>query len=603
MAEDAAAGLMLPGLRFGWLDHMVFGLMLAVSLVVGVYFGVCGRAKNTAKVDYLHGGKSMSVLPVAVSLVASHISGITLMGVPSEIYLYGTLYGLVVISTVLTCLIVNWLYLPVFFGLQLTSTYEYLERRFNRETRLLASFLFTLQQVLTIPLFVYVPALAFNQVSGVSVHLITPVVCIVCIFYTMLGGLKAVVWTDFLQGLVMIAACFAVIILGCQLVGSPVQVWNISDEGGRIRIFEMNPSPFVRNSFWTIVLGTTANWLTVCAINQGSMQKFLSVPNLRSARICLFGFGGGIITMKAISVFTGLLIYATYHNCDPISAKAISRPDQLLPYYVMQVSTAVPGLPGLFVAGIFSAALSSMSGSLNSLSGTIYEDFVLPRVSDKISDEKVNFIMQGIVLAVGVICVALVFVVEKLGTVLELGYSIAGVTSGALLGVFTLGMLFPWANGKGAIAGGLASMALVSVILVGAQNAMATGTIVYPWLPTTTDGCAANVTAGLFTSTTARPETAPAEAPLLFQISYMYYTLLGAIAAIAVGLAVSFCTGARRPSDVDPALLSPPVRFLCRPPRHYTGGDAAAAVELLAPHTAPAAGRKHSRGRRGSGAG
>ncbi|XP_020295851.1 sodium-coupled monocarboxylate transporter 2-like isoform X2 [Pseudomyrmex gracilis] len=89
-----------------------------------------------------------------------------------------------------------------------------------------------------------------------------------------------------------------------------------------------------------------------------------------------------MIVVKLLSVFIGLIMYAKYYNCDPFLIKAISRTDQTLPYYVMDVAGHLPGLPGLFLAGLVSAALATMSASLNTVSGTIYEDFISPWILD-----------------------------------------------------------------------------------------------------------------------------------------------------------------------------------------------------------------------------
>ncbi|XP_049786323.1 sodium-coupled monocarboxylate transporter 1-like [Schistocerca cancellata] len=510
---------------FGWVDHLSFALMLGLSAAIGIYFGVFGRAKNTAQVDYLHGGKRMRAFPVAVS--------------------------------------------------------QYLERRFSRTIRLFASGFFTLNLVLHMPLYVYMPAIALSQVSGISVHWITPLVCTVCVFYTMLGGLKAVVWTDFLQSGVTLAAFIAVLILGLVSAGGFAEVWRAADEGGRVSFFMMTPDPFVRSSFWAVVIGATVSFVGGCAVHQGMVQKFMSLPDLAACRKALAGFTFGIILMKVISVFTGFLLYAAYRDCDPaLCRRLIPHSEQLLPFYVMRVAGHVPGLPGLFVAGIFGAALSSMSGTLNALSGTIYEDFLLPLMPKKKTDLLVNLIMQAIVLVVGIITVGMVYIVERLGTILELGYSVGGVTNGSLLGIFTLGMLVPSANTKGAIAGSLCGMTAVAILITGAQHATATGRVRYPPLPTSVEGCPGNLTASVHTAAAAAATSTSADdVLLLFRLSYMYYTVVGALIVVTVGWVVSRLTGPLKPGDVDPRLLAPQVR----PTDLKTAAqdDPAAAVELL----------------------
>ncbi|XP_066992319.2 sodium-coupled monocarboxylate transporter 2 [Anabrus simplex] len=551
-------GMMTGSLYFGWLDYTLFTLMLVVSVVVGTWFGVCGKKNNIAAVDYLMGGKSMNIFPVAVSLAASHISGITLMGAPADLYMYGIHYMLVCFACLSIGLLINFIYLPVFYGLQLTSCYEYLELRFNASARRMASFIFTLSIILYLPICMYVPSLAFSQVSGISLHLISPVVCFVCIFYTMMGGLKAVVWTDFLQAFVMVGALVAVMILGIVEAGGLGNIWEKNLESGRLDV-SFHPTPFVRNSFWTVTIGGTFSWLTGTAVNQGTMQKFLSLPNIGNARRALILFCIGVMILKFSSCFMGFIMYAAYSECDPVKTQMIKRYDQLLLHFVMDTTENIPGLPGLFIAGVFSAALSSLSSVLNSLAGTVYEDFVSPCLSGKMSDEKVNMIMKTIVVVIGALCVALIFVVEKLGTVLELGYSLSGVTSGALLGLFSLGILFPWANVKGALAGSISSMALLMWIVFGTQHNVALGRIKHPVKPTSVDGCGFNVT-DIATTSTYDDGYNNDDVFWLYRVSYMYYTFIGTCTVFIVGLLVSFATGPRRPEDLDGRLFAPFVK-------------------------------------------
>lgn len=111
-----------------------------------------------------------------------------------------------------------------------------------------------------------------------------------------------------------------------------------------------------------------------------------------------------------------------------------------------------PGLPGLFVAGVFSAALSSLSTGLNSMSAVVLEDFFKPFINKPLTERQTGYIMRGVVGIFGAICVALVLVVEKLGSVLQLSMSLSAVSYGPLLGIFTLGVMVPWVHGTVSIA-------------------------------------------------------------------------------------------------------------------------------------------------------
>ncbi|XP_069699573.1 sodium-coupled monocarboxylate transporter 2-like [Periplaneta americana] len=542
-------------LFFGWLDFTLFILMLGFSTLIGIYFGIWGRKEDTPK-EYLHGGKTMNTTPVAISLVASFLSGIMMMGAPTEIYLYGTLYWLVSVCVVIVGVLTDIFYLPVFYELQLTSTYEYLQLRFSRRVRVMASVVWTIGLLLYIPIVLYVPALAFSQVSGVNVHITALIIAALCIFYTMMGGIKAVVWTDVLQGVVMTVASIVVIILGVIEVGGVGVVWERSQLGGRIRIFEMDISPFKRMTFWSVVIGNCFTWLGGFSLSQAAVQKFMALPTYSKARMSLYIFVLEVIFISSISCVTGLLIYAKYYDCDPITSKIISRPDQLLPYYVMDIASSVPGLPGLFVAGIFSASLSTMSSSLNSLGATLFEDFVRPCFKEKISDHRANIMIKCVVVVIGGICLAFVFVVDKLGAVLQMCLRAQGVTYGAMIGMFSLGMFYPRGNSKGALAGSICSLLVTGWIVFGSQVETSYGRIKNEVLPASVEGCGFNVTLS---------EHPPTEAPeddvfILYQLSIMYYAMTGTVIAFVVGIIVSHFTEEPSPEQVKPVFFTPLVR-------------------------------------------
>lgn len=141
------------------------------------------------------------------------------------------------------------------------------------------------------------------------------------------------------------------------------------------------------------------------------------------------------------------MIYATYNECDPLTTKLVKAKDQLLPLLVVDILGDYPGLVGMFVAGVFSAALSSLSTGLNSLSAVLLEDFFKPFSKTPLTEKQTKYIMRGVVVVFGAICVALVFVVEQLGSVLMLSMSLGSISQGPLLGVFTCGVMFPWVTG------------------------------------------------------------------------------------------------------------------------------------------------------------
>uniref|UniRef100_A0A1B0CA85 Sodium/solute symporter n=2 Tax=Lutzomyia longipalpis TaxID=7200 RepID=A0A1B0CA85_LUTLO len=377
--------------RFGWPDYLVFGCMLISCSLIGVYFGFIKKKpkKSSEEADnYLVGGRKMRIFPIAMSLIATYISGISLLGTPTEIYVFGVQYMYILIGVIAVALIMTFIFLPVFHDLKLTSTYEYLEMRFDKRVRMLGSVMFIFGTMAWLPIVIYVPALAFNQVTGINVHLITPLVCIVCIFYTCVGGLKAVVWTDVVQTFLMFGAIILVMIKGTKDIGGMGVLWDRAMDSGRIEGPDFDLDPRTRNTIFSVVIGGMAYWLKSNAISQNMIQRYLSLPTLSAARKSLWIFTIGVSVLILMCCYCGLLIYATYYDCDPLTTKLAKAKDQLLPLLVMDILGDYPGLPGLFVAGVFSAALSSLSTGLNSLSAVFLEDFFRAFSKEQLSERK-----------------------------------------------------------------------------------------------------------------------------------------------------------------------------------------------------------------------
>ncbi|XP_028032685.1 sodium-coupled monocarboxylate transporter 1-like [Bombyx mandarina] len=553
--------------RFTWVDYVVFVFMLAISAVVGVYWGF--MKKQTTQTDYLLGGRNMKVVPVSMSLVASFVSGITLLGSPTEVYMYGTQYAYIIGAIFLMSVIMTQVYLPVFHQLKLTSNYEYLSIRFDNRVRLFGSILFAFTLVGWLPIVIYVPALAFNQVTGIGIHVITPIVCLVCIFYTSAGGLQAVVWTDVIQITAMFGAMAIVAVKGTMDVGGIGVVWQRNMDSGRIEAPDWDPNPLTRHTIWSLIMGGVIYWLQANAVNQTMVQRYLSLPTLRGAKWAVFLFCIGISLLYCFCLYCGLLIYARFHDCDPLQTKLAKAKDQLLPLLVMDVLGDIPGLPGVFVAGIFSAALSSLSTSLNSMSAVVLEDFYKPFYSKELSDRQTAWLMRGVVILLGALCVALVFIVEKMGTILQLTMTLESMTMGPQLGVFTMGILMPWVDATGALVGGVSGLMIMSWWCLTAQLSIARGEITHAHKPLTTLGCHYNYTV---LETVAVNVGLGEQVNPVLRVSYMWYTLAGAVVTMCVGAAVSRVNRARGKPHLPPApnLLAPQIRRLHKEPPHPT---------------------------------
>lgn len=205
-----------------------------------------------------------------------------------------------------------------------------------------------------------------------------------------------------------------------------------------------------------------------------------------------------------------------------------------------------------------------MSTGLNSMTGVIFEDLIKPRCTSGMTELKASVIMKIIVFIIGLICIGLVFVVEKMGALVQASNSMSAITAGPLLGLFTLGMFFPNANEKGAIVGGIVSLATVAWISIGTQINMARGLIRFPVKPVSIDGCQNHGLDVTFHNIT-KQVVIPNEDPpfFMYRISYMYYTLVGFSVVLIVGNFVSYLTGGNKNKKLHKSLFTPVIhKFL-----------------------------------------
>jgi solute carrier family 5 (sodium-coupled monocarboxylate transporter), member 8/12 len=287
-------------------------------------------------------------------------------------------------------------------------------------------------------------------------------------------------------------------------------------------------------------------------VSQCCIQRFLAVPNIEVAKKSVWFFAFGIGALKLGAIFLGLIVYSKYEHCDPYTSKQIKKLDQIVPLFVMEVASKIPGLPGLFIAGIFSAALSSISSILNTKAGIIYEDFIRCRMPDA-TEKRASDVMKILVVVLGIIMLSLVFVVEHLGSIFRLNYAINGLTIGAFFGIFSVGMMSRTANTKGVLCGAIVSLIVIGTIIVGAQSLHKP-----PSLPFKTDECEYPFNTTEPMSRMLEHSDSVEDIPLVFRLSFMYYALLGSIILFAVALPVSWLTGGCEP--FDELLLTPLLR-------------------------------------------
>ncbi|NWS31503.1 SC5A8 protein, partial [Polioptila caerulea] len=540
--------------RFTVWDYVVFAAMLLISAIIGIYYAFVGGGQKTSK-DFLMAGRSMSALPVALSLTASFMSAVTVLGTPAEIYRYGAVFCIFAITYALVVLCSAEIFLPVFYKLGITSTYEYLELRFNKYLRICGTVLFIIQtasklqrsSTLYTGIVIYAPALALNQVTGFDLWGAVVATGVVCTFYCTLGGLKAVVWTDVFQVGIMVAGFSSVIIRAVVVQEGIGNIVNDSYHGGRLNFWDFDPNPLQRHTFWTIVIGGTFTWTGIYGVNQSQVQRYIACKSRFHAKLSLYINLVGLWAILACATLCGLALYSIYKDCDPWTANQVSALDQLMPYLVLDILRDFPGVPGLFVASAYSGTLSTVSSSINALAAVTVEDLIKPYFKS-LSEKKLSWISMGMSLFYGGVCIAMAAVASLLGALLQAALSIFGMVGGPLLGLFALGILCSFANGIGAFVGLVSGFVISLWVGIGSQ--------IYPPLPERTKplylsiaGC--NISSGNLTSTeiplTTVFSTPGAERPALadnwYSLSYLYFSTLGTLVTVVVGIIISLLTG------------------------------------------------------------
>ncbi|XP_054091958.1 sodium-coupled monocarboxylate transporter 1 isoform X1 [Zeugodacus cucurbitae] len=542
------------GFSFGTVDYAVFVFMLSISLLIGVYFGFFGHVADNTE-EYLLGGKRMKTIPIAISLVASQLSAISMMAIPAELYSFGINWVFSLASLLIIIPTLCWIIIPVFYNNNLSNCYEYLELRFNRSTRNLITFAFMFTSFLWLPVIIFIPSLAFAQVTGSNIHLINTYICSICVIYTMLGGIKAVVWTDVFQGAIMIGSVAVVCFLGTKKVGGFNEVINIAARGGRLDV-NFTFDARTRITFWNTTISGFVLWTAYVGLNQSCVQRVVALPTLGHVRRSLLLFGIGVFVIMILNCFVGITMYALYHDCDPLTRGYVQKADKMMPFFVQDIAGHLKGMPGIFISSVFSAALSTTSASLNALAGVVYMDYIKPRI--KHTERRANLIMRGFICICGVYSIISGFIVEKFSSILQVTYSIGGVTLGSVFGVYMLGMLVPRAHGKAAFWSVVASMVSMIVIVVGAQ-----GRLKYSALPSSVENCPANNTNETFffnaTSTTSINLQTPSakDSFNIFDLSFNWYVTVGNLIVFFVALPLSYILPAEKNFKLDLKLLSP----------------------------------------------
>ncbi|CAK9807934.1 Sodium-coupled monocarboxylate transporter 2 [Anthophora quadrimaculata] len=557
-------------------DYLVFVGCIVASFVIPLWGKLRGRRKETTKADYVFATGSVSMGAMMLSIARGTLGVRSFLGYPSELYYRGSAMWETIYGMLLAYPIVCFIFVPVYYSLGITSVYQYLDMRFKSKlVRCLASFSYVIRSLLNLAVTIFTPCVALKAVIGLPYWASIVGITTISVIFSIMGGLKAAILSDVIQGVTMIGVSLVIIVRGAADIG-PDKILNVTNERGRLDFFNTNFDPTLRVTTLSATLGQLFMSLSIFGCQQNFVQRYCSMTSQRKVVKTMLANMPIIFVLFSLSWIVGMVIFANYADCDPLTMGYISKFDEIVPFYVEDKFLNFPGLLGLVMATLFNSALTLAVSNLNSLATVTFEDFLgqIPSLKELKDKQQLHFI-KFISVIYGVLIVGISFLVAMLSGVIESSMLMTSATSGPLLGVFLLAMLVPCANWKGAAAGMIFSHVTTLWITFGhlsVSNAVET-------LPLSTENCRndtfspwitqpgnamfaiPNVTMideftdVPFNSSSVTSSMGPME--YLYSITYMYYAFIGSMSTVIVGIIVSLLTADPKGDMYEEHLLHP----------------------------------------------
>ena len=486
---------------FTLLDGIVIIVYLAAVAVFGIWSA--GTQKNTT--DYFLGGRDMPWWAILFSVVATETSTLTFISIPAVAYGGNLTFLQLTFGYIIGRVIVAIWFLPAYMQGELTTAYQFLEKRFGSSMRKAASSTFIITRLLAdgVRLFATaIPLAIIFRFAGVfpewgdgAVYLLAiTTIAGVTLIYTFLGGIKAVIWMDVVQMVVYIGgALFALFLMMGHITESIPEITATLGEAGKLTLFnwgtgltwaEFFADPYV---FWVAIFGGAVFSVASHGTDQLIVQRLLSVGDLRSSQKALIWSGIVASLQFGLFLFIGLMLYIFYGGAT-ITELDLRTTDEIFAMFIVDYMPV--GVAGLIVASLFAAAMSSLSSSLNALASSTTYDLLKPMYGKDWDNAKELWISRLVTIGWGVVLTGSAFLFTWLQlsgndqpAIVELGLGIASYTYGGLLGIFLLGRLFNHPDKSDAMIGFFSGLIALLFMVEGALQQFLPGdplTIAWP---------------------------------------------------------------------------------------------------------------------------
>lgn len=443
---------------FGGLDWGIVGLYFL--LVVGISTYVAKKMSASTD-DFFLGGRNIPWWAAGLSIFGSKLSALTFIAIPAKAYATDWTYIFANVCILLVAPVVVYFFLPYYRKIQITSVYEYLERRFDHRVKLLGSLTFVLFQAGRLGIVIYLPALVLSTVTGINLLLCIGLISLITTAYTISGGIEAVVWTEVMQVVVLLGGAFFSLYYMASSVGGFGPMIEEANQAGKFNA--VNPGFAITEPvLWVVLIGNFLSQLTTYTSDQVVVQRYLTTATEAEARQSIWTNALMVIPASVMFFMAGTALWVFFsHN--PGELNVSGRTDDIFPYYI---STQLPaGLRGLVIAGLFAATMSTISSSMNSIATVLTTDFyqfLRPKATDTQRFQFARFSTLGLGLAgVGI---ALWLVYLQNSSIWDQYLKLTGMFGGCLAGMFIAGIFFRQITSGGMLMGFLLSAILLFLV-------------------------------------------------------------------------------------------------------------------------------------------
>jgi SSS family transporter len=445
-------------MKLNFIDLIVMIVYLLAMAGMGFWF----MRRNDSSDAYFRAGGRLPWWVVSLSIYATMFSSITFISVPAMSFSGDMRYLVISFGIlILAPIVVRW-YLPYFRKLNLTSAYEYLEQRFNLPCRLFASAAFTLFMVARTGIVAYLPSLAVSAVTGININTSIIAVTAITVLYCTVGGIEAVIWSDFVQSLILIASTILIVVMlisGTE--GGLSGFVQMGLEADKFRVFDF-AFDWSKPCFWVVFIsGIVAN-LASYTSDQCVVQRYMTTPNEKGAAKSII-FNSFLSFANCVVFFLMGVALWTFYKSHPGALAEGVKPDAVLPVFIANQLPA--GVSGLVFAAIAAATMSTISSNLNSAASAFTVDFwerlvLRKRGSDSAAADRSRLRCAKIVtFAVGILGggFALMLANADVGNIYDQFQRFLGMLTGGLGCLFFMGVFMKRINGFGATCGLIAN--------------------------------------------------------------------------------------------------------------------------------------------------